>query len=229
MSVGQCPWIEFEPSTLQWCEAQVCGWIREPANTWSNLAYIIAGLWILIHYKTPNTKHIRLFGAYAVLLGFTSGFYHASGTFVAEVADFATMFLFSSYYFAANCARIWNWSYNKFRVFALGLLVSSVILLILFRKIGIELFALQFGGSIILELYIFAKRRPRAKYLGFFGNLTCFGLAYGIWWLDVLKIVCSPDTHWISGHAVWHLLNGVGIAFVAHFYSQFPMRGKAVS
>ena len=127
------------------------------------------------------------------------------------------MFLFSSYYFSANCARIRGWSFKKFSIFAVVLLVSSVILLIFYKTIGIELFAFQFVGSILLELYIYLTRRPRARYLGFILNLTCFGVAYTIWWLDVLKIVCSPDLHWISGHAVWHLLNGVGIAGVAHF------------
>ena len=45
-----CPWSElshFAPPNVKWCEAQVCGWIVEPANTWSNLAYILLGALLL--------------------------------------------------------------------------------------------------------------------------------------------------------------------------------------
>ena len=45
-----CPWYELSELRLpnfDWCEAQRCSYVVEPANAWSNLAYVIVGLVLL--------------------------------------------------------------------------------------------------------------------------------------------------------------------------------------
>ena len=71
----QCPWYELSEiakPNVKWCEATVCGWITEPANTWSNLAFIGMGIaiWIIASNKTkrPQTlRAVRVFVGYAPL------------------------------------------------------------------------------------------------------------------------------------------------------------------
>jgi Ceramidase len=216
-----CPWTEFEPSTLHWCEAQLCAWIREPANTWSNLAFIGAGLWILYRYRSLATRHVRLLGYFSIVLGFMSGLYHASGTFFGEHLDFSSMFLLSSFFVAANSSRMWNWHLRKFRIVALLLLFVSMALLAQFKQIGIELFATQIWFSVGQEVLMWRRNRSAIRYKGLLTAYSFLLVAYGIWWLDKLKIVCNPDVHFISGHAVWHVLNGCAVVAIASFYSQF--------
>ena len=39
-----CPWSGWAPPNVQWCEENLCALVTAPANTWSNLAYIVVGL-----------------------------------------------------------------------------------------------------------------------------------------------------------------------------------------
>ena len=34
-----CPWSGFTPPNVDWCEEELCAWVVNPADTWSNLAY----------------------------------------------------------------------------------------------------------------------------------------------------------------------------------------------
>jgi hypothetical protein len=36
-----------------------------------------------------------------------------------------------------------------------------------------------------------------------------FAVAYAFWLLDYHRILCCPTCHVLTGHGVWHLLNGV--------------------
>lgn len=218
---NQCPWTEFEPSTLSWCEAQLCAWVREPSNTYSNIAFVLAGIWILYHYRDLATRHVRLLGYYSIVLGFMSGLYHASGTFFGEHLDFSSMFLLSSFFFAANSSRMWKWNLRKFRSVALVILVLSMGLLAQFKQLGIAIFSIQIYASMGLEGYMWWKKREKIQYRSLLGAYAFLGVAYAIWWLDKLKIVCDPDLHYISGHAVWHVLTACSVVAVARFYSQF--------
>ncbi|MEK6554677.1 MAG: ceramidase domain-containing protein, partial [Bdellovibrionota bacterium] len=116
-----CPWSTLAPATLQWCERQLCSWIREPANTWSNLAYIIIGIMILIECRKANLGPQRILGFFAILLGLMSGFYHASGSLIGEIVDLSSMFLISVYIISANYAPLHLWSQKKANICAVSL------------------------------------------------------------------------------------------------------------
>ena len=53
-----CPWHSsadlLGAPNIKWCEATLCGWISEPANTWSNLLYLVSALALYLacqHYR----------------------------------------------------------------------------------------------------------------------------------------------------------------------------------
>ena len=53
------------------CEAAVSGWVRQPANTWSNLAFVAAGLAVAWRAGAPDGRlwpHPRLAAALAVVI-----------------------------------------------------------------------------------------------------------------------------------------------------------------
>ncbi len=90
------PWrflLFFGEPNVKWCEAQFASWVTEPANTWSNLAFIVAGLVMLPFAKGERSLWLRLFGPSMLVLGVWSGLYHASFTFFFQVFDFLGMFL----------------------------------------------------------------------------------------------------------------------------------------
>lgn len=219
-----CPWSSLQPATLQWCERQLCEWIREPSNTWSNLAYILIGIYLFIHSRKQQAPHLGLLAAFSILVGLMSGFYHASGSFVGEVLDFSSMFFMTTYTVCANLARLYGWSYQRLRAVAIAVIICSISLLVVFQKIGIEIFAFQMGLTFLLEWRIIKSGKLETNYKPLMGFVVAFTLAYGIWQLDHHRIVCYPDFHWINGHAIWHGLTAIGIAFVYFFYAQFKIR-----
>lgn len=216
-----CPWSQFKPAVLQFCERPLCAWIREPANTWSNLSYILIGLWLIHQAKKQDTPHTSLLGIYSIILGFMSFFYHASGTFIGEVLDFSSMFLLSSFCLSSSLTRFYDWDYKSLRMISVSTVAISACLLVLFQSIGVELFALQLFGTLIFEYLIYKQKKEKTQYKPLLWFMVSFTVAYIVWQLDHKHIVCYPDFHWINGHAIWHILTAVGIYFIFKYYSQF--------
>lgn len=223
---ASCPYGTWEPSTLQWCEQQLCSYIREPANTWSNLGFIFVGIWMIWHcWRTPY-GHLRLLGSFGIVLGLMSGFYHATSSFIGEVLDYSAMFFISTFFLAMALARKRSWNYQQVRVAAFMILIPSILLLIKFKIIGAFLFGLQIAGAVILEIDLYKQAEPKAHYRYFFGSIGCFLFAYIVWTLDKERIVCSETTHWISGHAIWHLVNAASLVCMYKFYHQFTLKER---
>ena len=44
-----------------------------------------------------------------------------------------------------------------------------------------------------------------------------------LWHLDDANIWCDPDRHWISGHALWHVLNAGAFYAAFRYYRQFDL------
>ncbi len=224
IEVNQCPYTEWVPSTHEWCEEKLCSWIREPANTYSNSAYIIVGIIILIKCREKLYPHVKVLGYFAILLGFMSGFYHATSSFFGEVLDYGSMFLISSYLLTANLSRLYKWTPIKMSITASVLFIVSIIGLVQFKTIGAPLFGCQIAVALVIEIYMDRKGHPRPDYKSLIASCVLFLGAYGIWVLDTNKIVCDPTNHFINGHAIWHIATGIAVYFIFKFYAQFELR-----
>ena len=99
------------------CEAPRAGWIRQPANTWSNLAFVVAGL-AVAWYAVDRARlgltmgtHPGLATAYAVLvvlLGPGSMAMHATQTDLGGHLDLLSMFLVSAFALAYALMRFFH-------------------------------------------------------------------------------------------------------------------------
>lgn len=222
--VNQCPYDEWVPSTHEWCEEKLCSWIREPANTYSNSAYLIIGILILVKCRDKVYPHLKLLGWFTILLGFMSGFYHATSSFFGEVLDYGSMFLISSYLLTANLSRFYKWSPQKMSLAASALFIVSVIGLVQFKTIGAPLFGCQIVGALIVEIIMYRQSNVQPGYRSLGIACALFLGAYGVWILDTNKIVCDPTNHFINGHAIWHITTGIAVYFLFKFYAQFELR-----
>lgn len=222
--MNQCPYDEWAPSTHEWCEEQLCSWVREPANTFSNSAYLIVGILILVKCREKVYPHLKLLGWFAILLCFMSGFYHATSSFFGEVLDYGSMFLISSYLLTANFSRLYKWTHQKMTFVASVLFIISIVGLVQFRTVGAPLFGIQIVAALIVEFIMDRQGRPRPNYRPLLITCGLFLAAYGVWNLDTNKIVCDPQNHIINGHAIWHITTGIAIYFLFNFYRQFELR-----
>src|SRR5262245_29292604 len=104
-----CPWSELShaaPPNVKWCEEQLCAWVTEPANTWSNLPYVAAGAWLLWRARRSGERLDVIFGRVLIVVGVLSGVYHSSYTFFLQIFDFAAMYLFMMLLVSFNLVRL---------------------------------------------------------------------------------------------------------------------------
>ncbi len=220
-----CPWSTFAPPHIKYCEENLCSWIVAPSNTWSNLGYIIIGIWLWKKLAREKTGLVTLFGPAILGTGIASFAYHASYTFMFQVLDFMGMYLFSGLLLTLNLVRL-NWVSRRLAIptYAACVLAGTLPFLVTSGAAGRSIFGIQVGLSMASEIYLFLRSRAaglNVNYAPYWKTLGIFVVAYSAWWIDTGNIWCIPSNHLLQGHAVWHLTNAFCFVTIATFYRQF--------
>lgn len=203
MKSGPCFWDNFEPTAYIFCEEQICGFITQPANTWSNIGYLIVA--ILIYRSRDKDPRIRTYFFWANLSLFLgSTFFHASSTYLGKFLDVSAMFFVSVTILSVALERTFDLSRKKTLILFFALLTLSLSFLYIMR-FGNVLFASQILISGWLEWKLVDKKTgidvSKLKLA-----IATLMIAFMIWLLDVFKILCHPGNHILTGHGIWHLL-----------------------
>lgn len=218
--VGQCPWDGYEPATIRFCEDALCSWITKPAETWSNIGFVIVGIFVLTLTKKENNQHLRPIGYIGISLGICSGIFHATGTFFGEFFDVGSMLLFTSVGVAFNLQRLLKFPQPKIKWAFLALLAPSLAMMLIYKPTGIPVFGVMFASGALIEWRL-KVLHPETKYKYFAYMAGTFLTAFVVWWLDILKIWCNPNNHYFNGHAFWHLMTALTFYQLYRFYAQF--------
>jgi hypothetical protein len=222
-----CPWDGLETAAMHFCERELCGWITQPANTWSNVAYVLVGLWLIRLAMREGQRPLAAIGAIEILIGLGSFFFHMSSSHLGEVVDVGAMYLLSGYALVANLSRYLQCLGRKLAprsavVLYLSLVGTSIAAVALFKgEVGIWIFAIQAVVAGHLETRMYRKHGASADFGPLKKLLVTFALAWAFWWLDLLGLLCDPDNHWLQGHAAWHVINSTVFIFLYRFYAQF--------
>jgi hypothetical protein len=225
---GSCPWDSLRPATVHFCEHRVCGWIEEPANTWSNLAFFVVGAVILREsHREPNAIQLRPLGWACQFLGIGSFAFHATGTFIFEFFDLSGMFLVSNFWLMwnVNLVRQLPVPVNRL-LFAGGVATCSALLLILPSE-GTVIFTVQIVAIQLIQIALLFMRRKDAvekSAVPFALMAMFFGLSFFLWQLDINghPLICDPHNHFFQGHSLWHLFNGCAIYSLYRHFRLFP-------
>ena len=222
MPAAECPWSRFDPPTMKFCEENLCAWVTQPANAWSNLGYLLVGLYVW-QSRQGGDGAARLFGPLALAVGITSFAYHASFTFVFQVADLGAMFLLSSLLLVLNLRRAGVTGTRRLVLVYGALNVGSLALLLTLRsKVGLVLFGGQILAALALEAHLRlrggagAEPHRQDRYLAL--SLGCFIASYVFWSLDFFRIACDPSQHVFQGHAAWHVINSFCFVLLSRYY-----------
>lgn len=216
------------------CEASREGWIKQPANTVSNLGFVLAGLAITWRAGDPSRLGRTMgrapglataFGIVVVLLGPASMAMHATETALGGHLDMTSMYLVAA--FAAAYA-----AYRLFRL-TLGLGAALFAALVLgcevvgetfgavpvFMHAGNVAFAVLLVAAVAMEVALRVGGRAVTDLR--FGGAALGAMlgAFAIW--NVSKDagpLCDP-TSWLQGHGIWHLLGAVAAYSLFRLYA----------
>ena len=225
----ECPWSSFLPPTIKYCEDNLCSYITQPSNTWSNLAFIFLGIYIILLNRNDKIKYLAYIGPIALTTGIASFLYHASFTFLFQFFDLSSMYLFSTMILSINLRRANFISASKQNLTQLILLFCSMGLLYIFKPFGIPIFGIQILLGFGLEFYLFKKSKRAVTYFFYKLTLASLFIALAAWFLDFKRIICNPMNHLIQGHAVWHIFSSLCFLFLYKFYSQKNLQDDFLS
>jgi hypothetical protein len=237
-------WELWNPATgnaFHFCESnRMDQLIRQPSNTWSNLGYLVVGLFALTlgvqDFKKTGRKQsdnflVRypifsiMFGLSAIYLFVGSFLYHASLTSYFQKLDQTGLYSVVVVFITFNLYKIfplirvkeeWRSSHALMVAIAVGLnyLIFVKLWAININVLFPTLVLLVFLTSIYYMLFV-NRDHYFTNYL--WAAYSILLLAGIIWILDRTNMVCSPDSIF-QGHALWHLLTAASIFFIYLYY-----------
>jgi hypothetical protein len=223
-------WLSFRPADCFprhcFCEHIGLGFVRQPVDAYSNVIYVLVGLFIIFSllfltknkikispYSNLPRRLIYVFAFSSILVGIGSFMYHAGFTFFGEQMDDDSMYLVGSFLLLFNISHLKKISLKKFLLFYLLINLLCEILIYIHPVVRGALFGLLLISALSLEnsLSKTTKIKKQIEYLT--TAVKLFALAYFIWILDYTRIFCHPYSLF-QGHAIWHILTGISILFL---------------
>lgn len=219
-----CAWAAWPPPTIAFCEARTCEFPAEPANAWSNLAYVLVGVYVLYLAKRQARWPLWPAGVTAIGIGIGSFAFHAFPTFYTEYADLVAMFLLSTYLLAVQFYRWWRLTIRTAVMVYVAVLLVSCGALWIHKDIGIAIFGIELAAATLIEAVLYRRHprhQPRQSYRYFWILIAVFLLSLAIWAMDLAGIACNPDNHIFQGHALWHIANSTCLYWMYRYAMQF--------
>lgn len=237
-------WLGNEPKSQHtFAEAVTPGIFRTRANTWSNLGYVLVGLYIFVlgwwdarrmtteqdSYAIRQPALIGLFGVACIALGFGSGLMHASMMPIGHKMDVFGMFFSFLAMIGLQWARWFpDFPYGNRRIpswpfFCLLVVAVSFLLLENAKVLGVTSVLGTLGSLVGLAVGVDAMRRRSSQQYGWLLlALASMAVAGYLQRQDVARRF-TPSDSWLQGHAIWHILTALAFGSMAWFYrSEIP-------
>jgi hypothetical protein len=214
-----------------YCEARRLGPVAQPANTWSLLGFVLAGLWIARRShrdrsQTPppflrDRLYPTIYASSVAFMGPGAAFFHASLTDWGGALDVLSMLFWVCFLLYYNLRSLYRWSDRRFLVVYLVTVAFAALSRVFWPSAGLLAFAALHTGWIGTELLVGARlgrfgirrelKRQRRYFWGYVGiNL----LALAIWSQGHAGgLLCQPSSI-LQGHALWHVLNAIAAALL---------------
>ena len=236
-------WI-IEPSIAEGCFCEhnyLERFIRQPFNTWSNLAFLYAG--ILIIYQIIKSKNVPIaigsendnyisrqkiigigFGILLCILFTGSFLFHASLTTFFGKTDMIGTYGIPLFLGMIGISRILV--YHKILKEQLAAILCVFVTYIIgyllaFHYIIFINMIVTFASLLIIAglsaLYLLLRKDIFFDNRLLMLNLGLVGLACILWILDHNNIVCFPYSN-IQLHSFWHVLNGLAAYCMFQFF-----------
>lgn len=218
-----------------YCEAFSQGLVKQVANTYSDLSFIIVGLLLLViigrdsekgHPANPNpmnsgTWMAVLFGLVIIFMGPASMYFHASFTRWGGFLDSTSMFFLLAFIIGYDIRQITS---NKAWLWASWLIAGIILavfmlLAVIWSAQATVFFAIMVFVTLGFELPIWFWLKIKRDFKPLLGFAGFFVSAFVIWLLSHTGgKLCLPDSIWLQGHAYWHILSAVAMGFLFWYF-----------
>lgn len=238
--IAACPYDEYRetygPPNVKWCEERLCGHVEEPANTWSNVAYLLIAAIIAWRFRSrggASSYQMRELATVVFMMGALSLIYHATNNYISQLFDFFGMFFYTSLLLAWNLRRLGIVSSVRGHMILYGALIAgNFILLFSVPALNIPIQAIVTWNTLAIlasEAAVFLFRPADSgygtgtvgdgRYRWFWLGLLLMGIASTFSWSDFSRNWCDPEDHIWQGHAMWHIFSAISIYPIARFYA----------
>jgi Ceramidase len=195
------------------CESIRDGFIAQPANTISSLAYVVAGLWILWRVAPAEVVRRDVGVAYAlaiVVVGIGSVAFHGPGSAAGQFVHDSSIAALLLVVIAADMLSL----RRSWLPAAAGAVVAAIVLLLV-PDASNAVTGLLIVAAVALEIAVHRHRgvpaspRERIAYGIAIAALAIAGVAQLLGRTDAP--LCDPGSNW-QAHALWHTLTAVALA-----------------
>ncbi|MEV4517419.1 ceramidase domain-containing protein [Dactylosporangium sp. NPDC049525] len=216
------------------CEAGRDWVVRQPANTFSNVGFVVAGLLIAWHAGArgdlgaaagsagPRRRATAL-ACLVVLLGPGSAAMHATQSALGGHLDLLSMYLVAAFAVAYATMR---WLRGGTRLLA-GVFLGALAGCEVIGSWDVELPVVMHPGNAVfgallltataLEVAVMRRGGTSARHGYAYGSFAAILTAFAIW--NVSKAwLCDPHSL-VQGHAIWHLLCAVSAYLLYRYYA----------
>jgi hypothetical protein len=209
----------------QFCEAGRDGLVRQPANTFSNLGFVGAGLLIAWHAGVePHRRRAAALACLVVLLGPGSAAMHATQSVAGGWLDLLSMHLVAAWILAYAVTRLRR---GGGRLLAGGFAAGvagcqlagawDVRLPVVLHPANAA-FGLLLVAAVAMEVALMRREPGAAGRRYAYGAIAAMLAAFGIWNLANQRW-CDPGSL-LQGHAAWHLLGALSVYLLSRYYAR---------
>lgn len=203
---------------LCYCEASAPGPWRQPVNTWSNLAPLLAAFAVAHDEGRPTNASLPkglgvMFAVTLVFQGLGSMYFHASLVDWAGAVDAMSMFAIVGLLSAINAHRAGWLSERGLLPFWVGFSLAGMALgLVAAAVVGTAVGVLTIA---MMGTEVWLHRRDRSLPKRWFRvGLWVFAIGVIVWHGSAIEgmPLCDPHSVW-QGHALWHVTSAAAVGF----------------
>ncbi len=231
-------------NALEFCEDN--RWdkvVVQPANTWSNLGFLLVGLFIFvtgindfrikkeIGENTLGNLLARypifsfLIGLSCIYLFLGSFLYHASVRYFLQKLDITSMYFLTVVLLAYSLFRSRFLDEGKKRKLilpwiVLGVIIANTFIFIYIMEINVNVLFPIFILAVFIGNLIYTLRNNKKNSLArkaLYLSLGVLTVSFVMWVLDREDIMCNSGSI-LQGHAIWHVLNALSILLIYVHY-----------
>lgn len=219
-----CPWKAFQPSKIDFCEENLCGWIVEPASSFSCIFYIIFAY--IIYKQSKNQDYIlKLFALASFLIGVFSIAFHATLTFVGSLLDLGSMYLLATTFIFINLIKFERFkkiftpltTYIYYAVFNSFLLIYTYF----FEETTGTFYLGMMMSVLAMEIFHYFRRKRAISYFWIGIGFGCYVVGSFFWYWDTYRVWCDPQNHIFNGHVAWHFFSAGAVYSMYRYFTQF--------